>query len=65
MNVFNVKDDLLNDIKFDDRINLDNDFLEFQKKENKDKDIDKKVNSNEEVEKETGIVTPHKNPQSP
>ena len=61
MNVFNVKDDILNDINFDDRINLDDDLLEFQKTENKDKDKDKKVNSNEEVEKETGIVTPQKN----
>ena len=61
MNVFNVKDDILNDINFDDRINLDDDLLEFQKTENKDKDKDKKINSNEEVEKETGIVTPQKN----
>ena len=66
MNVFNVKDDILNDINFDDRINLDDDLLEFQKTENKDKDKEKdkekKLNSNEEIEKETTtLVTPQKN----
>ena len=71
MNVFNVKDDILNDINFDDRINLDDDLLEFQKSENnkdKDKDKEKKLNSNEEIEKEekeeketTTVLTPQKN----
>ena len=37
MNVFNVKDDILNDINFDERINLDDDLLEFQKIEKKNK----------------------------
>ena len=73
MNVFNVKDDILNDINFDDRINLDDDLLEFQKSENnkdkeKEKDKEKKLNSNEEIEKEekeeketTTVLTPQKN----
>ena len=64
MNVFNVKDDILNDINFDDRINLDDDLLEFQKTENKEKEKDKekKLNSNEEIEKETTtVLTPQKN----
>ena len=65
MNVFNVKDDILNDINFDDRINLDDDLLEFQKSENKEKEKEKKLNSNEELEKEekelTTVITPQKN----
>ena len=52
MNVFNAKDDILNDINFDERINLDDDLLEFQKIENNE--INKK-------EKENIIITPQKN----
>ena len=63
MNVFNVKDDILNDINFDDRINLDDDLLEFQKTENKDKEKEKekKLNSNEELGEGNNILTPQKN----
>ena len=61
MNVFNVKDDILNDINFDDRINLDDDLLEFQKTENKDKEKEKKLNSNEELGEGNSILTPQKN----
>ena len=50
-----MKDDILNDINFDDRINLDDDLLEFQKSENnkdkeKEKDKEKKLNSNEDLD---------------
>ena len=51
MNVFNAKDDILNDINFDERINLDDDLLEFQKIENNE--INKKEKEN--------IITPQKN----
>ena len=61
MNVFNVKDDILNDINFDDRINLDDDLLEFQKTENKEKEKEKKLNSNEELGEGNNILTPQKN----
>ena len=63
MNVFNVKDDILNDINFDDRINLDDDLLEFQKTENKDKEKEKekKLNSNDELGEGNNILTPQKN----
>ena len=63
MNVFNVKDDILNDINFDDRINLDDDLLEFQKTENKDKEKEKekKLNSNDELGEGNSILTPQKN----
>ena len=61
MNVFNVKDDILNDINFDDRINLDDDLLEFQKTKNKDKEKEKKLNSNEELGEGNNILTPQKN----
>ena len=60
MNVFNVKDDILNDINFDDRINLDDDLLEFQKTENKDKEKEKKLNSNDELGEGNSILTPQK-----
>ena len=63
INVFNVKDDILNDINFDDRINLDDDLLEFQKTENKDKEKEKekKLNSNDELGEGNSILTPQKN----
>ena len=61
MNVFNVKDDILNDINFDDRINLDDDLLEFQKTENKDKEKEKKLTSNDELGEGNSILTPQKN----
>ena len=51
MNVFNAKDDILNDINFDERINLDDDLLEFQKIENNE--INKREKEN--------IITPQKN----
>ena len=59
MNVFNAKDDILNDINFDERINLDDDLLEFQKIENKEEKEEK--NKNEVIEKENNIITPEKN----
>ena len=37
MNVFNAKDDILNDINFDERINFEDDLLEFKKLENQKK----------------------------
>ena len=53
MNVFNAKDDILNDINFDERIIIDDDLLEFKNMENpKNKDISLK---NEK------IFTPEKN----
>ena len=43
MNVFSAKDDILNDINFDERINLEDDLLEFKKIDNhKNSDISKK-----------------------
>jgi len=60
MNVFNAKDDILNDINFDERINLDDDLLEFQKIENKENEKEEK-NKNEVIEKENNIITPEKN----
>ena len=64
MNVFNMKDDILNDINFDERINLDDDLLEFQKidSNNSDKEM-KKSNSNDILEKDNNnvIITPEKN----
>ena len=62
MNVFNVKDDILNDINFDERINLDDDLLEFQKIENKSNKNENIKETNNEIEKEnTNIITPQKN----
>ena len=61
MNVFNVKDDILNDINFDERINLDDDLLEFQKIENKSNKNENIKETNNEIEKEnTNIITPQK-----
>ena len=60
MNVFNAKDDILNDINFDERINLDDDLLEFQKIENKENEKEEK-NKNEVIEKENNLITPEKN----
>ena len=61
MNVFNVKDDILNDINFDERINLDDDLLEFQKIENKTKKKKKIIEPSNEIEKENNLITPQKN----
>jgi kinesin family protein 2/24 len=61
MNVFNVKDDILNDINFDERINLDDDLLEFQKIENKTNKNEKVIEPNNEIEKENNLITPQKN----
>ena len=61
MNVFNVKDDILNDINFDERINLDDDLLEFQKIENKTNKNEKIQEPNNEIEKENNLITPQKN----
>ena len=65
MNVFNVKDDILNDINFDERINLDDDLLEFQKIDNNNPNNEKEnkqPNTNEEPEKNNKlIITPEKN----
>ena len=68
MNVFRAKDDILNDINFEERINLEDDLLEFKKIENpKNYEISKKTKKNdiyernvEEVEDER-LVTPEKN----
>ena len=61
MNVFNVKDDILNDINFDERINLDDDLLEFQKIENKTSKNEKIIEPSNEIEKENNLITPQKN----
>jgi kinesin family protein 2/24 len=59
MNVFNVKDDILNDINFDERINLDDDLLEFQKIDN-NKEA-KKTNSNDILDKDRNLPEVPKN----
>jgi kinesin family protein 2/24 len=57
MNVFSAKDDILNDINFDERINLEDDLIEFKKLENpKNSEISKKQNNNDNK-----MVTPEKN----
>ena len=58
MNVFNTKDDILNDINFDERINIDDDLLEFKKFENtpNNENSNKVVNENENT-----LMTPEKN----
>ena len=64
MNVFNVKDDILNDINFDERINLDDDLLEFQKIDNNNPNNEKEnkqPNTNDEPEKNNKLITPEKN----
>ena len=65
MNVFNVKDDILNDINFDERINLDDDLLEFQKIDNNNnpnnEKENKQPNTNDEPEKNNNLITPEKN----
>ena len=65
MNVFNVKDDILNDINFDERINLDDDLLEFQKIDNNNnpnnEKENKQPNTNDEPEKSNKLITPEKN----
>ena len=63
MNVFSTKDDILNDINFDERINLEDDLLEFKKIENpKNADISKKTNNaGGEKNNENKMITPEKN----
>ena len=65
MNVFNVKDDILNDINFDERINLDDDLLEFQKIDNNNnpnnEKENKQPNTNDEPEKNNKLITQEKN----
>ena len=63
MNVFNSKDDILNDINFDERINLDDDLLEFKKvdnnKNNKNLDNNNQNNNNQEnkdINSNTGAI---------
>ena len=65
-NVFSTKDDILNDINFDERINFEDDLLEFNKLENQKK-IDM-GNNNKNVEKnnelsdgEESLITSEKN----
>jgi kinesin family protein 2/24 len=57
MNVFNAKDDILNDINFDEKINLDDDLLEFKKIENTPKNKNKNENENDNIL----LITPEKN----
>ena len=66
MNVFSTKDDILNDINFDERINLEDDLLEFKKIENpKNADISKKTNNaGGEKNNENKMITPEKNMQN-
>ena len=68
MNVFSAKDDILNDINFEERINLEDDLLEFKKIENpKNYEISKKTKKNDIYEKnvedieEDRLITPEKN----
>ena len=64
MNVFNVKDDILNDINFDERINFDDDLLEFQKIDSNitnDEKEAKQTNFNDILKKDNNLITPEKN----
>ena len=64
MNVFSAKDDILNDINFDERINLEDDLLEFKKIDNhKNSEISKKKNNfeNNDTYEDNKMITPEKN----
>ena len=61
MNVFNAKDDILNDINFDEKINLDDDLLEFKKIENTPKNKNKNENENDNDNDNILLITPEKN----
>ena len=64
MNVFSAKDDILNDINFDERINLEDDLLEFKKIDNpKNSEISKKKNNfeNNDTYDDNKMITPEKN----
>ena len=61
MNVFNAKDDILNDINFDERINLEDDLLEFKKIENPNKYENSKNIKNDIDIDDDKLMTPEKN----
>ena len=63
MNVFNAKDDILNDINFDEGINLEDDLLEFKKIENPNNYESSKNNKNDlDIEiNDDKLITPEKN----
>ena len=52
MNVFNSKDDILNDINFDERINLDDDLLEFKKVDSNNNKENKDINTNNIIDQD-------------
>ena len=64
LNVFSAKDDILNDINFDERINLEDDLLEFKKIENpKNSENTKKQNidnNNNNNNNNNNLITPEK-----
>ena len=68
MNVFNAKDDILNDINFDERINFEDDLLEFKKLENQKKNNIDIQNNNKNLDKnnelsdnDESLITSEKN----
>ena len=61
MNVFNAKDDILNDINFDERINLEDDLLEFKNIENSNNYENSKNNKNDIDIDDDKIITQDKN----
>ena len=61
MNVFIAKDDILNDINFDERINLEDDLLEFKKIENPNKYENSKNIKNDIDIDDDKLMTPEKN----
>ena len=61
MNVFSAKDDILNDINFDERINLEDDLLEFKKIENPKKYKNSKNIKNDIDIDDDKLMTPEKN----
>ena len=61
MNVFSAKDDILNDINFDERINLEDDLLEFKKIENPNKYENSKNIKNDIDIDDDKLMTPEKN----
>ena len=63
MNVFSAKDDILNDINFDEKINLEDDLLEFKKIDNpKNSEIPKKKDNyeNNDTYDDNKMITPEK-----
>ena len=60
MNVFNAKDDILNDINFDERISLEDDLLEFKKVENPN-DYENSKNNKKDIDIDNDKLIPENN----